>query len=159
MILLNSVVEIFHLANFNGSVVFDIILFESRLVSSTSIDGDLLRNSTSRSGVYLRPIVELLRDRSQLLFPSWILRCHDSQVVPQVPENRLKNDALRKMPTVKPFLAYHWVTSTEMRISQQKLARLPMAESSLRQSRIIFVCASEARCWGPVTVHHFHARP
>jgi len=45
LILLNYVVEIFHMADFNGGVVFVIILFERRLVSSTSVDVDLLRNS------------------------------------------------------------------------------------------------------------------
>ena len=45
MILLNNIVEIFHLADFNGCAVLAIILFESRLVSNTSVDGDLLGNS------------------------------------------------------------------------------------------------------------------
>jgi len=45
MILLNNVVEILHLTDFNGCAVLIIILFESRLVSRTFIDGDLLRNS------------------------------------------------------------------------------------------------------------------
>ena len=45
MILLNNVVEILHLTDFNGCAVLVIILFESRLVSSTSIYGDLLGNS------------------------------------------------------------------------------------------------------------------
>ena len=45
MILLNNVVEIFHLADFNGCAVLAIILFESRLISNTSVDGDLLGDS------------------------------------------------------------------------------------------------------------------
>lgn len=32
-----------------------------------------------------------------------------AQAVPQIPENRLKEDALQKMPTVKPFLTCHWL--------------------------------------------------
>ncbi len=45
MILLNNVVEILHLADFNGCAVLVILLFESRLVSRASVDGDFLRNS------------------------------------------------------------------------------------------------------------------
>ncbi len=45
MILLNNVVDILHLADFNRCAVLVIILFESRLVSRTSVDGDLLGNS------------------------------------------------------------------------------------------------------------------
>jgi hypothetical protein len=45
MILLNNVADILHLADFNGCAVLVIILFKSRLVGSTSGDGDLLRNS------------------------------------------------------------------------------------------------------------------
>ena len=45
MILLNYVVEVLHLADLNGGAVLVIVLFESRLVRSTSIDGNLLGNS------------------------------------------------------------------------------------------------------------------
>ncbi len=45
MILLNNVIEILHLTDFNGCAVLVIVVFESRLVSSTSIDGGLLGNA------------------------------------------------------------------------------------------------------------------
>ena len=172
MILFNYVVEIFHLPDFNGGVVFVIILFESRLVSSTSVDGDLLRNSIvvdcfnqeSFGGQFVSvldqqevngfaffvngsiqiapysfeldvglihspagaksflPFPQLnFQERRIFADPSWNCCVIDlnysflhelfdvtiAQTVPQIPENSLKDDALRKMPTVKPFLACH----------------------------------------------------
>jgi len=42
MILLNNVVAMLHLADFNGCAVLVIILFKSRLVGRTSVNGDFL---------------------------------------------------------------------------------------------------------------------
>jgi len=58
-----------------------------------------------------------------------------AQAVPQIPEDRLKDDALRKMPTMKSFPHLPSTSSTENQNIIAEAGKAANGGSSLRQNR------------------------
>jgi len=82
-----------------------------------------------------RPIVELLRDRAQHLFPSWILRCHDSSGCTADTRRPLEGRCTSENAHHETFPYLPSTSSTENENIIAEAGKAANGGSSLRQNR------------------------